>query len=127
MDSDEHLGRQSPSGAPGLAGAYAGLRSGLLAFLFKRTGDSQVAEDLFHDVMLKAHAASRDKAKAPRNLAGWLYAVARYAAMDYHRRRRPTEELPDDLAAPGANAEEAAIADLANCLRPMAKRVPDTY
>lgn len=110
-----------------LAGTYAQLRTSLLAFLRKHTGDAQVAEDLLHDVVLKMIAASRDDTSAPRNLTGWLYAVARNAAMDHHRRLRPTEELPDELVAPDGDEDEAAVAEFASCLRPLAERLPATY
>ncbi|MDZ7865956.1 sigma-70 family RNA polymerase sigma factor [Acidovorax sp.] len=110
-----------------VAEAYAQLRGALLAYLRKHTGDAQVAEDLLHDVVVKALLASRDEAHAPQNLTGWLYAVARNAAMDHHRRQRPTDELPEDLATPTAGDEDAAVIELANCLRPMAERLPDTY
>lgn len=110
-----------------LAGSYAQLRSSLLAFLRKHTGDPQIAEDLLHDVVVKALAASRDQANAPRNLTGWLYAVARNVAMDHHRRSRPTEELPEGLVAPVGDDAEAALGELTSCLRPMAERLPATY
>jgi RNA polymerase sigma-70 factor (ECF subfamily) len=110
-----------------LARLYVELRGALLAFLRKHTGDVQVAEDLLHDVVLKALAATRTEADTPRNLTGWLYAVARNAAMDHHRRSRPTEELPEELAAADDDAEEAATRELASCLRPMAERLPAAY
>lgn len=110
-----------------VAEAYAELRHALLAYLRKHTGDAQVAEDLLHDVVIKALAATRDEAQAPQNLTGWLYAVARNAAMDHHRRHRPMDELPEELATPAANDEDAAVIELANCLRPMAERLPGTY
>jgi RNA polymerase sigma-70 factor (ECF subfamily) len=110
-----------------LADFYIELRSSLLAFLRKHTGDAQVAEDLLHDVVLKALAATSDPTDAPRNLTGWVYAVARNAAMDHHRRSRPTEELPEELAAPEADDDETTTRKLASCLRPMAERLPDAY
>jgi RNA polymerase sigma-70 factor (ECF subfamily) len=110
----------------GIADLYGEVRRSLLAFLRKHTGDAQVAEDLLHDVVIKALVASQDGNDAPRNLTGWLYAVARNAAMDHHRRTRPTEELPEDLQAPLSD-EDGAATELANCLRPMAERLPATY
>jgi RNA polymerase sigma-70 factor (ECF subfamily) len=108
--------------------AYQSLRRPLLGFLRKLTGDSEVAEDLLHDVVLKALAAGRDEGgSTPRNLTGWLYAVARNAAMDHHRRLRPHLELPDDLQAPAEDDDEAVLAALASCLRPAAERLPETY
>jgi RNA polymerase sigma-70 factor (ECF subfamily) len=114
------------AGPEPVAELYAELRTALIAFLRKRTGDAQAAEDLFHDVVLKALIATRNEARAPENLTAWLYAVARNAAADYHRRQRPTEELPADL--PDTREEaDAALAALSNCLRPMAEALPDPY
>lgn len=110
-----------------VAELYAELRHALLAFLRKHTGDAQVAEDLLHDVIIKALAATRDEARAPQNLTGWLYAVARNAAMDHHRRHRPTDELPEELAEVLADEEDAAVIELASCLRTVAARLPGTY
>lgn len=114
-----------------VAGAYGELRASLLAFLRKHVGDAQAAEDLLHDVVIKALAANAGPARAPRNLVGWLYATARNAAMDYHRRNRHMGELPDELmstlAAESPDEEQTAIESLAHCLRPMAERLPGTY
>jgi RNA polymerase sigma-70 factor, ECF subfamily len=117
-----------------VAGAYGELRSSLLAYLRKHVGDAQAAEDLLHDVVIKALAATADRELAPRNLAGWLYATARNAAMDYHRRgrnHRHAAELSDalisTLAVESPDEAQAAIESLAHCLRPMAERLPDTY
>lgn len=110
-----------------LAALYRELRQSLLAFLRKHTGDAQVAEDLLHDVVLKALAAGQRAETTPHNLTGWLYAVARNAAMDHHRRMRPSEELPDDLAAPDADDGRSDLAELSNCLRPAAEALPETY
>jgi RNA polymerase sigma-70 factor (ECF subfamily) len=125
-----------PSSSPDIAAGrtpaqlgelYLELRKSLLAYLRKHTGDAQVAEDLLHDVVLKALAAGRDAGNAPHNLTGWLYAVARNAAMDHHRRARPTEELPEDLRAPIDDEDDQLAAELSSCLRPMAERLPVTY
>lgn len=118
---------ESRAHADKVAALYRELRKSLLAFLRKHTGDAQVAEDLLHDVVLKALAAGQAPEEAPRNLTGWLYAVARNAAMDHHRRTRPTEELPDDLVAPVDGDDDAAVVELANCLRPVAEQLPETY
>lgn len=123
---DELPSGRAEQGTP-LAALYRQLRRPLLAFLRKHTGDAQVAEDLLHDVLLKALAAGQDAASSTRNLTAWLYAVARNAAMDHHRRARPTEELPQDLRAPVDDDNDTAVAELSNCLRPMAEQLPETY
>jgi RNA polymerase sigma-70 factor, ECF subfamily len=122
-----HFGQDTAGEATNLSTVYLALRRSLLAFLRKHTGDAQVAEDLLHDVVLKALVARRDPATTPRHLSGWLYAVARNAAMDHHRRAHPTEELPDDLRAPTDDDADAAVIELSSCLRHVAERLPGTY
>lgn len=117
---------QPPPDPPTIEQLYVPLRRSLLAFLRKHTGDPHAAEDLLHDVVVKALVGSRDQAKPPQNLTAWLYAVARNAAMDFHRRARPTEEMPEDLAGEEADWSEDYL-ELADCLRPMVRRLPDKY
>ena len=104
-----------------VADAYVALRSSLLAYLRRHVDDAQAAEDLLQDVVLKALLARSDE--APRNLGAWLYGIARNAAIDHHRRRRPlepmTDELIEGLAADGPDEAVIAREALANCLRPM--------
>lgn len=111
---------------PDLSAAYGELRGALLGVLTQHTGDAQAAEDLLHDVMLKVLANEKAGRPAPDNIGGWLYTVARNAAIDWHRARRPSQELPEDLAAPVEEDSEAGL-ELANCLRPMAERLPGHY
>jgi RNA polymerase sigma-70 factor (ECF subfamily) len=113
-----------------VAQVYADLRGALLGYLRRQVGgDAAVAEDLLHDVMLKA--LSHGDKPAPDNLAAWLYGVARNTAMDHHRRQRPTEpwsdELDDTLTAEVTDETEAAVQALARCLDPLAQRLPATY
>ena len=105
---------------------YRELRGTLLAFLFKQTADAQASEDLLHDVMLKVLANEKAGRTAPENIGGWLYTVARNAAVDWHRARRPGDTLPEDLAAPIDDEGDTGL-ELANCLRPMAERLPAHY
>lgn len=106
--------------------AYRELRSTLLGFLVKQTGDTQTAEDLLQDLMLKVLAHEDQGRAAPDNLGGWLYTVARNAAIDWHRARRPSSPLPEDLAAPIDEEDDTGL-ELANCLRPMAERLSPHY
>jgi RNA polymerase sigma-70 factor (ECF subfamily) len=112
-----------------VAQVYTDLRGALLAYLRRQVGDAAVAEDLLHDVMLKA--LSQGDKPAPDHLPAWLYGVARNTAMDHHRRQRPTEpwsdELDDSLAAEAPDDAEVAVQALARCLDPLAQRLPATY
>lgn len=113
-----------------LAQAYQSLRRPLLAYLRRLVGDTQSAEDVLQDVLMKAIAALRSDAAPPHNLAAWLYRVAHNAAMDHHRARRPSESLDDELAEvlPAPQADPAlAAAVLADCVRPLLSTLPEAY
>jgi RNA polymerase sigma-70 factor (ECF subfamily) len=110
-----------------LAAQYESLRSALLGFLRRQVGDAATAEDLLHDVMVKALIAEgREGTEARRNPGGWLYTIARNAAIDYLRGRRPSAPLPEELAAP-AGDDERLPDDLLQCVRVMANRLPPLY
>jgi len=123
----------APSGD--LEAAYAQTRRSLLSYLRRLSGDAQVAEDLMHDVMVKALTALGEEREAPRNLGAWLYRVAHNAAMDHHRASRADQPWDDDAAdsiaddTPDAEqrAERGALEAVSQCLRPIAERLPVTY
>ncbi|HEY6132867.1 MAG TPA: sigma-70 family RNA polymerase sigma factor [Rubrivivax sp.] len=118
-----------------LEAAYAQIRRSLLAHLRRLSGDAQLAEDLMHDVMVKALAALGEGRETPRNLGAWLYRVAYNAAMDHHRAARPDRPWDDELAesiaddTPDAErrAEQGARETVSQCLRPIVDRLPETY
>ncbi|MDA1193770.1 MAG: sigma-70 family RNA polymerase sigma factor [Planctomycetota bacterium] len=78
------------------------------------------ADDLVQDVFLRAWRSLRSLAD-DRAFGGWLCTIARNRAVDFHRRRRRVEVLPDDLgreAPPTAEAREALAA---------IRQLPDAY
>lgn len=119
----------SAAASSDLAQTYQALRQPLLAYLRRLVGQPPVAEDLLHEVMLKAMAALRGDAP-PRHLGAWLYRVAHNAAMDHHRSQRSHEPIDADLADTLPNPEPPepqAAGELADCLRPFVARLPETY
>ena len=67
------------------------------------------AEDLVQDVFLRA-LRSLDRLRDPAAVGAWLCRIARNCAADFHRKRRRTQQLPDELpqgAPPAAEAREA--------------------
>lgn len=105
-----------------LAQAMLESRRALLAFLRRQVGDAALAEDLLHDVFVKALTART----APANPDGWLRTVAATTVADYYRRRRTTEPLADDTPSSPASDTRAHEA-LAACLRPLADALPPRY
>jgi RNA polymerase sigma-70 factor (ECF subfamily) len=67
-------------------------------------------DDLVHDVFLTA-LRRLDSLREPNAFAGWLLAIARNRAIDFHRRSRATEELPEETMGhdPGEYEARAAL------------------
>lgn len=136
--------RYPSSHTPGHAMDYAGIRGHLLAYLRSLTGDPQLAEDLFHDVILKTLAAEMKTGARPDNMEAWLIAAARNAAIDHIRKNRRSglqhndgvsfetfadksiadESRPDEK---GPDESGMAVEILSYCLRPMMERLPEKY
>jgi RNA polymerase sigma-70 factor, ECF subfamily len=66
-------------------------------------------DDLVQDVFLAAFKRLHTLREAGA-FGGWLAMIARNRAVDFHRRRRETEELPEDLAQRSSVDPEAAEA-----------------
>lgn len=78
--------------------AVTELRAKLRAFLRRRVRDDATADDLTQETLLKVYR-SRDTLRDDQRLESWVYRIARTTLIDYYRRMRPSEELPDALAA----------------------------
>lgn len=111
--------------------AWEGLRAELLRFVRSRVGDAAAADDIVHDVLLRAWRELQGP-EPPVHLRGWLYRVTRNAIVDHYRARQPgavaVEAAEEDGAAAMATAESAddasAEQELARCLEPMLATLP---
>jgi RNA polymerase sigma-70 factor (ECF subfamily) len=77
-------------------------------------------DDLVQDVFLIAFKRLQTLREAGA-FGGWLAMITRNRAVDFHRRKRETEELPENLARPRSVDNEAAEA-----LR-LIRTLPDAY
>jgi RNA polymerase sigma-70 factor (ECF subfamily) len=77
-------------------------------------------DDLVQDVFLSAFKRIQSLREAGA-FGGWLAMIARNRAVDFHRRKRETEELPENLARRASVDPEAAEA-----LR-LIRTLPDAY
>ena len=76
---------------------YMEYRARVMGYISSRVSSREDAEDICQDVFVKAFRAA-DRYEAEKSAPGtWLYAITRNAVIDYWRRARPTEELPEDL------------------------------
>ena len=85
----------------------------LLNFMRHRLNNPSEAEDLLHDLFLKAWAQG-DNFCSVVNARAWLFEVARNTLIDRSRRTRNEVTLPEDI--PAIEPEFFAIDGLANCL-----------
>jgi RNA polymerase sigma-70 factor (ECF subfamily) len=99
-------------------------RADLRRFVSRRVADRHEVDDIVQDVLVRAHESMHQLA-APDRLPAWLARIAANRIVDHYRARRPSEELPEDIAA--AEAEDDPVQALAPCLPAMVDRLPATY
>lgn len=89
---------------PCLLDAWSAHEAELLRYLRHHIRPSAEAEDVLHDLFLKA-LRQGERFCAVNNPRAWLFEVARNAAVDRARRTRSNEPLPED---PAVSAVEPA-------------------
>ena len=99
-------------------------RDRLHAFVVRRVADPGVAEDIVHDVLVRA-LENFDTLRSRDRLESWLFQITRNAIIDHYRSRRPLDALPGDIAESTETA--SARAELAGCLRPLLEGLPEHY
>ena len=88
--------------------------------LLARVARGQV-EDLVQDVFLAA-LRRLDSLRDPARFGAWLAMIARHRATDFHRRKRETVEVTDDLQQPEERGHAEALAALG-----ILRSLPDAY
>lgn len=121
-----HLSPMSTQAAIPAPPAWQELRSELVRFVRSRVGDGAAADDIVHDVLLRAWRELQGP-EQPVHLRGWLFRVTRNAIVDHYRSRRPTEDLPEEVEGASRAAEGEAERDLAGCLAPLLDGLPAPY
>lgn len=111
------------------APVQAELRRVLRDFIGRRVGDQDAAEDLTQEVLLKVHRAGGDP-EGVDDVAAWIYRIARNTLIDHYRRttRHPQPEaLLVDVGAVEEVGDDAAVRELAQCLRPLIANLEPIY
>lgn len=103
--------------------AWRAYRAELVRFVRRRVEDDGTAEDIVHDVLVRAWER---RASVRSRFEPWLYRIARNAIVDHYRARRPGQPLPEDLAAEQEAAPEVR-GELAACILPLVERLPPLY
>lgn len=84
----------------------------IYSYIYRKTGDRQVAEDLTADTFMKALANIKGYKYTGQPFAAWLYRIASNLVADHYRSRRVTAPLDEGLqvAATEGDPVEAALA-----------------
>ena len=109
--------------SPGLETAYHSQNKRLLDYIRRRVDDEEAAEDILHEVFLKA-SENLDALAPVDNLTAWLWSAVKNRIVDYYRarsRRRKRE-------APGAfENEDEQAATLDSLIADSRNLVEDEY
>lgn len=115
--------------------------SRLFTFILKRVKNPSDAEDILQEVFLKIHRGL-DGLKDTSSLGAWAYQITRNAIIDYYRSPSRRLETPldtltnrqlsqgiDDIDSNTGFASNPlkAYQEIANCLDPMLRRLPELY
>lgn len=100
-------------------------RRQLVRFVQKRVVDESTAEDIVHDVLVRAYG-KRDTLRQGEKFEQWLYQITRNAVIDHYRARKPSEPLPADLTADEPMQKDARR-ELSTCMKPLIDSLPDHY
>ncbi len=106
-----------------VARTWQAYRAELLRFVLKRVRDASIAEDLVHDVFVKAHSRWPDL-KDPDRLRPWLYQITRNALVDYYRSQKPFVQLTEDLISEKAGEDNLLEQEIARCLLLLLDELP---
>jgi RNA polymerase sigma-70 factor, ECF subfamily len=83
----------------------------IYAYIYRKTGDRQAAEDLTSDTFMKALTHLKSYRFTGQPFAAWLYRIASNVVTDYFRARKVTAPLDDgvQVASNAPGPEEAAL------------------
>jgi RNA polymerase sigma-70 factor (ECF subfamily) len=98
-------------------------------FIRSRVADPASAEDILQEVFVKIQRRLGEL-RDPARLEGWIYLITRNAIIDHYRRRKPTEEVPETLAAETSGPDgdgDSEVEELKAAFRRMIFSLPEPY
>ena len=76
---------------------YIEFRPKVLSYISSRVNNPDDAEDLCEDVFLKAFRAADTFDEKKASPGTWIYAITRNTVIDFFRKDRSYEEIPEDI------------------------------
>jgi len=98
----------------------------LLSFIRKRVSDPSLAEDILHEVFIKAHSKydhlqNLDKARA------WLYQISRNAIIDHYRQSTSYESIELNGNTVNLSSSDEKSFEVSSCVLPKIYTLPENY
>lgn len=85
----------------------------IYSYIYRRTGEPALAEDLTAQVFLKMLEAIRKNKAWQSSFSGWLYRIAHNLVIDYYRRRDRQQQVSiDDMIIPAEGDSPVRFAEL---------------
>lgn len=85
----------------------------IYSYIYRRTGEPALAEDLTAQVFLKMLEAIRKNTAWQSSFSGWLYRIAHNLVIDYYRRRDRQQQVSiDDMVIPSDGDSPLRFAEL---------------
>ena len=109
--------------------------AGLRTFVRRRVADPHQAEDLVSEIVVRVHR-HLDTLDDQERLTAWVFRIARNVIKDHYkmsgRRREVLDPEPEPVvresgADEWVDDQDAVLAELAVCLRPLLVELPDDY
>ncbi|OSY87958.1 hypothetical protein WH52_07935 [Tenacibaculum holothuriorum] len=98
----------------------------LRAYIFKKTKDSRLADDLVQEVMIKL-VETHQKAKDIKNVKAWLFQVSRNAIYDYFTKNNLSVSIDDDWKLNSIKDDEESLVKVEDYVLPMINMLPKQY
>jgi len=95
-------------------------------FVAKRVRNQTDVDDIVQTVFMKIHLHVND-IQDGQKIKHWIYRITRNCVVDYYRKEKSTQPLPDHLPIMDEYEDENASQELAACIRPMIHQLPATY
>ncbi|MBI3287783.1 MAG: sigma-70 family RNA polymerase sigma factor [Chloroflexi bacterium] len=95
-----------------LGSIYDRYQPALYRYIYARTGNAAIAEDLSAEVFTRFLQTLRSGRHPPRSLPAWLYGTAHNLVADHYRERRPSAILLDESLAGSENSPLERLSDV---------------
>ena len=91
---------------------YVEYRGKVKSYIRSRISNGSDVEDLCEDVFVKAFSCADGFDPSKASVGTWLYTITKNTVIDYCRRLRPTEEIPEDVPDESSPEDEVISAEM---------------